>query len=69
MISNNFRSIFSMTSSVGMVLLYVLSVIARMPTLGFRERKLSNRGRGISSLVWKDHNLGKVVMFNSVFHR
>ena len=51
MISNNFRSIFLMTSSIGMVLLYVLTVIVRMPNLGCQEKKLSNRGRGISLLI------------------
>jgi hypothetical protein len=44
-------------------------VIARTEYLGCRERNLSNRRRGISSLVWKDLNLGKVVVFNSAFHR
>ena len=53
----HFRSKFSITSSVGMVLLYVLTVTARVWTLGCQERKLSNKGRGISLLVWKDHNL------------
>ena len=66
---SDFRSTFFMTSSVGMVLLHVLTVIAREETLGCQERKSSNRGRGISLLVWKDRNLGKVVVFNSVFHR
>ena len=69
MILSDFRSIFSIITSVGMVLLYVLTVIARVETLGCRERKSSNRERGISSLVWKDRNLGKVVVFNSIFHR
>ena len=66
---SDFRSTSFITSSVGMVLLDVLTLIAREETLGCRERKWSNRGRGISSLIWKDHNLGKVVVFNSVFHR
>ena len=66
---SDFRSIFSITSSIGVVLLYVLTVIARIETLGCRERKSSNRGRGMSSLIWKDHNLGKVVIFSNVFHR
>jgi hypothetical protein len=52
-----------------MVLLYVLTVIAREETLACQERKLSNRGRGISSLVQKDRKLGKVVVLNSIFHR
>jgi hypothetical protein len=33
------------------------------------KKKSSNRGRGISSLVWKDRKLGKVVVLNSIFHR
>lgn len=66
---SDFRSIFSIMSSIGMVLLYVLTVTVRIENLGCWERKLSNRGRGISLLVWKDHNLEKVVVFNSLFHR
>jgi hypothetical protein len=69
MIVSDSRSIFFITSSVGMVLLYVLTVIAREETLGCQERKLSNRKRGISLLVWKDHKLEKVVVLNSIFHR
>ena len=71
MIISNFRSNFSITSSIGVVsgLLYVLTVMPRMEILGCQERKLSNRGRGISLLVWKDRNLGKVVVFNSIFHK
>ena len=68
MILSDFRSIFSTTLSDGVVLLYVLTVIARMETLGCQERKSSTRGRGISLLVWKDHNLGKLVVLNSIFH-
>ena len=34
MILSDFRSIFSIITSVGMVLLYVLTVIARVETLG-----------------------------------
>jgi hypothetical protein len=49
------RSIFFITSSVGMVLLYLLTVIVREETLGCQEKKLSNRGRGISLLVQNDH--------------
>jgi hypothetical protein len=33
------------------------------------KKKSSNRGRGISSLVWKNRKLGKVVVLNSIFHR
>ena len=68
MILSDFKSNFSITLSDGVVLLYVLTVIARMETLGCQEKKLSTRGRGISLLVWKDHNLGKLVILNSVFH-
>ena len=68
MILSDFGSIFSITLSDGVVLLYVLTVIARMETLGCQERKLSTRGRDISSLIWKDCNLGKLVMLNSIFH-
>ena len=66
---SDFRSTFFITLSVGMVLLHVLTSMAREETLGCRERKSSNRGRGISSLVRKDCSSGKVVVFNSVFYR
>jgi hypothetical protein len=69
MIISDSKSIFFITSSISMVLLYVLTVIAREETLGCQERKLSNKGRGISSLVWKDCKLGKVVVLNSVLHK
>ena len=64
----DFRSIFSITLSDGVDLLYVLTVIARIETLGCRERKSSTRRGGASSLIWKDRNLGKLVMLNSVSH-
>ena len=43
-------------------------MIARIETLGCRERKSSTRRGGASSLVWKDRNLGKLVVLNSVSH-
>jgi hypothetical protein len=69
MIVSDFRSNSFITSSVGVVLLSLLTVIVREETLGCRKRKLSNRGRGISSLIWKNHKLEKVVVFNSIFYR
>ena len=65
---SDFRSILLTTSSFCIVLLYALKAISREETLGCRERKSSNKERGMSSLVRKDRNLGKVVVFNSVFH-
>ena len=69
MIVSDFRSNFFITSSVSIVLLSLLTVIVREETPGCQKRKLSNKGRGISLLVWKDHKLGKIVVFNSIFHR